>query len=97
MHARVAVGLYGGVILVAAVSFTALYVALTRPSILGPSFAPQAVARGRLRFGVGVAFYGIAFGLSWLSPIAALGVHGLMAAYYLSEQATSLPSAPRTA
>lgn len=89
-EAKTAVAFYGGVILLTAVAFTALFVALTRPSIIGNSVTRGDVIRARLRFGLGVAVYGAAFALSWLSPVAALGAHGVMAAYYLSEQASEL-------
>jgi uncharacterized membrane protein len=91
--AKTAVALYGGVILLAAVAFTLLYVAITRPAIVD-DLPPRPVVRAaRLRFGLGVGVYGLAFGLSWLSPQLALVAHAAMAAYYLSEQASRLPAA----
>jgi hypothetical protein len=50
------------------------------------------VRAARLRFGVGVGFYGVAFALSWVSPALALAVHGAMAAYYLTQQSSRLNS-----
>jgi uncharacterized membrane protein len=92
--ARTAVALYGGVILATAISFTALFVALTRPSIVGDGLPRSVVRRARLRFGAGVGVYGVAFVLSWVSAAVALVAHGTMAVYYLSEQASRVPVAP---
>ena len=89
--ARTAVAFYTAVILVTAVSFTALFAALTRPSIVGPDIDRRAVRRARLRFGLGVAVYGAALGVALVSPIAALAAHAAMATYYLSEQASAPP------
>jgi uncharacterized membrane protein len=88
--AKTAVGLYGGVILLAAISFTALFVSITRPSIVDELPPPEVVRAARIRFGVGVGAYSLAFGLSWVSPALALVVHGSMAAYYLTEQSSRL-------
>ena len=88
--AKTAVGLYGGVILLAAISFTALFVSITRPSIVDELPPPEVVRAARIRFGVGVGAYSVAFGLSWVSPALALVVHGSMAAYYLTEQSSRL-------
>ena len=89
--AKTAVGLYGGVILLTAVSFTALYAAITRAGIVAELPSRAMVRQARMRFGVGVGAYALAFALSWVSPPLALGAHGVMAAYYLSEQASRLP------
>src|SRR5918995_1528942 len=51
---------------------------------------PQQVRAARLRFGLGVGVYTVAFVLSWLSPALALAAHGAMAAYYLTEQSSRL-------
>ena len=88
--AKTAVALYGGVILLAAISFTALFVGITRPGILDELPPPEAVRAARVRFGVGVGAYSAAFLLSWLSPPLALAAHGTMAAYYLTEQSSRL-------
>jgi uncharacterized membrane protein len=90
--AKTAVALYGGVILLAAIAFTALFIGITRPSIVEELPAPDVVRAARLRFGVGVGFYGVAFALSWVSPALALAVHGAMAAYYLTQQSSRLNS-----
>ncbi len=88
--AKTAVALYGGVILLAAISFTALFVGITREGIVDQLPTPQQVRAARLRFGLGVGVYTGAFLLSWLSPALALAAHGTMAAYYLTEQSSRL-------
>ena len=88
--AKTAVALYGGVILLAAISFTALFVGITREGIVDQLPTPEQVRAARLRFGLGVGVYTGAFLLSWLSPALALAAHGTMAAYYLTEQSSRL-------
>jgi uncharacterized membrane protein len=88
--AKTAVALYGGVILLAAIAFTALFVAITRPGIVDELPPPNELRAARLRFGLGVGVYAGAFALSWLSPALALAAHGTMAAYYLTEQSSRL-------
>ena len=74
----------------AAISFTALFVGITRTSIVDELPPPEVVRAARMRFGLGVGVYTVAFGLSWLSPGLALAAHGSMAAYYLTEQSSRL-------
>ncbi|HZB41100.1 MAG TPA: TMEM175 family protein [Ilumatobacter sp.] len=88
--AETAVALYGGVILLAAIAFTALFAGITREGIVDQLPTPQQVRAARLRFGLGVGVYTVAFVLSWLSPALALAAHGAMAAYYLTEQSSRL-------
>ena len=88
--AKTAVALYGGVILLAAIAFTALFVGITREGIVDELPTPAQVRAARLRFGLGVAVYSGAFLLSFLSPALALAAHATMAAYYLTEQSSRL-------
>jgi uncharacterized membrane protein len=88
-NARTAVALYGGVVLAAALSFSALYMALTRPSIVAGRVERAAVRRARRRFGLGIGVYGLALALAWISPVASLVAHGTMAAYYASRRSSS--------
>ena len=88
--AKTAVALYGGVILLAAIAFTALFVGITREGIVDQLPTPEQVRAARIRFGLGVGVYSGAFLLSWLSPALALAAHGTMAAYYLTEQSSRL-------
>jgi uncharacterized membrane protein len=88
--AKTAVALYGGVILLAAIAFTALFVGITREGIVDELPTPAQVRAARLRFGLGVAVYSGAFLLSFLSPALALAAHATMAAYYLTVQSSRL-------
>ena len=88
--AKTAVALYGAVILLAAIAFTALFVGITREGIVDELPTPAQVRAARLRFGLGVAVYSGAFLLSFLSPALALAAHATMAAYYLTEQSSRL-------
>jgi uncharacterized membrane protein len=88
--AKTAVALYGGVILLAAIAFTALFIGITREGIVDQLPTPAQVRAARLRFGLGVGVYTGAFLLSWLSPALALTAHATMAAYYLTEQSSRL-------
>jgi uncharacterized membrane protein len=88
--AKTAVALYGGVILLAAIAFTALFIGITREGIVDQLPTPEQVRAARLRFGLGVGVYAGAFLLSWLSPALALAAHATMAAYYLTEQSSRL-------
>ena len=88
--AKTAVALYGGVILLAAIAFTALFIGITREGIVDQLPTPEQVRAARLRFGLGVGVYTGAFLLSWLSPALALAAHATMAAYYLTEQSSRL-------
>ena len=62
--ARTAVALYCFVIFLTAIRFVLLFIAITRPGVVDDADepAPGLVMRARLRFGVGVLVYGVAFG-----------------------------------
>ena len=90
--AKTAVALYGGVILLTAVSFSLLYLAITREGVVDDLPPRREVRLARLRFGLGVGVYALAFLLSFVSPGLALVAHAAMAAYYLTEQASRLPA-----
>jgi uncharacterized membrane protein len=88
-HATTAMALYGGLIFVTAISFTALFAWITHGARLtGISLPRPALRAARLRFSIGIAVYAVAFGLSWVSPPTALIVHALTALYYAFDQAT---------
>jgi hypothetical protein len=46
------------------------------------------VVAARIRFGVGLAAYGLAVALAFVVPYAALAIHAVSAAYYAFDQAT---------
>jgi hypothetical protein len=45
------------------------------------------VVAARIRFGLGLAAYGLAVGLALLAPYAALAIHAVSAGYYAFDQA----------
>lgn len=88
-HATTAMALYGGLILLTALSFVALYSWITHDDRLVGALPPRAVVRrARIRFSFGIVVYAAAFALSWLSPTAALIGHAAMALYYAFDQAS---------
>ena len=90
--ASTAVAFYSGVVLLAAISFSALYAWILHDDrIMGVRLPPEAVRAARRRFSIGVVFYVVALGLSFVWPWVALGLHAAMAGYYLFDQA-SVPS-----
>ena len=94
--ARTAVAVYSFVLLLAALSFSGLYAWILHDHrITGVHLPPEAVRAARRRFSVGVVFYVIAFGISFVVPWIALVLQGAMAGYYLFDQA-SLPSSDPT-
>jgi uncharacterized membrane protein len=87
--AETAMAVYGGVILACAVSFSALYFWVSHDArIIGSLPSPEAVRAARIRFSIGLAFYAVALGLSWVAPYAALVLHAAMALYYAFDQAS---------
>jgi TMEM175 potassium channel family protein len=88
-RAETAMALYGGVLLVCAVSFSALYSWVIHDArIIGSLPPPEVVRAARIRFSIGIAFYAIAFALSWVSPYVALSLQATMALYYAFDQAS---------
>ncbi|MGH9287896.1 MAG: TMEM175 family protein [Acidimicrobiales bacterium] len=86
---RTAVAVFSGTLLVTSIAFTALYAWITRDDRLVHSLPPRhAVVAARIRFGVGLAAYGLALGLALVVPYAALAIHAVSAGYYALDQAT---------
>ena len=87
--ASTAMALYGGVILLTAISFVAMFSWITHDErITGTLPSRQALRTTRLRFSVGLFAYTVALLLSWVSAPLALAVHAAMALYYAFDQAT---------
>jgi uncharacterized membrane protein len=92
--ARTAVALYGGVFLLVALSFGALFAWVTRDDrLLGQLPPPEVVRAARIRFMVGAVVYTLALALAFVSPPLALTLHGATALSYAFDQA-SVPSEP---
>jgi uncharacterized membrane protein len=87
--ARTAAALYGGVLLLMGLAFGALFAWVTHTDRLLHRPPPPGVVRAaRRRFMLGLAVYAAAFALSWVSAPAALALCGLMALYYVFDQAS---------
>jgi uncharacterized membrane protein len=87
--ASTAMALYGGVMILTAISFVGLFAWITHDERIAGTLPPRRVLRAaRLRFSVGLGAYTVALLLSWVSAPLALGVHAAMALYYAFDQAT---------
>jgi uncharacterized membrane protein len=86
---RTAVAVFSGTLFVTAIGFTALYAWITHDDRLVHSLPPRhTVVAARIRFGLGLAAYGVAVGLAFVAPYAALAIHAISAGYYAFDQAT---------
>jgi uncharacterized membrane protein len=84
-----AVAVFSGVLFLTSIGFTALYAWITHDERLVHALPPRhAVVAARIRFGVGLAAYGLAVALAFVVPYAALAIHALSAGYYAFDQAT---------
>jgi TMEM175 potassium channel family protein len=87
--ASTAMALYGGVMLLTALSFVALYSWITHDERIAGTLPPRRTLRAaRLRFSLGLLAYTVAFLLSWVSAPLALALHAAMALYYAFDQAS---------
>ena len=86
---RTAVAVFSGTLFVTSMAFAAVYAWITHDERLVDSLPPrQAVVAARIRFGLGLAAYGLAVGLAFVVPYAALAIHAVSAGYYAFDQAT---------
>jgi uncharacterized membrane protein len=86
---RTAVAVFSGSLFVTAIGFTALYAWITHDDHLVHSLPPRpTVVAARIRFGIGLAAYGLAVALAFVVPYAALAIHAVSAGYYAFDQAT---------
>jgi uncharacterized membrane protein len=84
---HVAAAVYSATMLVMGLFFSGLWLAITRDNRLLHEHLDPAVSRAALRrFGVGNVFYLATIGLSFVSAIATLAVHGALAIYYCFDQ-----------
>jgi uncharacterized membrane protein len=84
-----AVAVFSGVLFMTSIGFTALYAWITHDDRLVNALPPRhAVVAARIRFGVGLAAYGLAVALAFVVPYAALAIHAVSAGYYAFDQAT---------
>jgi uncharacterized membrane protein len=82
--ARTAAAVYSGTMVAMSVAYTLLWLAITRDGALLSEDLDPAVGRAAAlrRFSIGGVFYLGTVGLSFVSPIATLAVHGALAIYY---------------
>jgi uncharacterized membrane protein len=86
---RTAVAVFSATLFITAVGFTALYMWITHDDRLVHALPPRPeVVAARVRFGIGLAAYGLAIGLAFVVPYAALAIHAVSAAYYAFDQAS---------
>ena len=85
--APAAMAVYSAVMLAASLSYAGLWLVVTRDAgILHPHLDHASERAALRRFGLGNLVYLAALGLSFLSPVTALAVHGAMALYYCFDQ-----------
>lgn len=97
-QATTAVAFYGGVVLLCAVSFSALFFWVTHDERLVDTLPTADMVRAaRVRFSIGLAAYAVALALSWVSPRLALALHAAMALYYAFDQASVASARAETA
>jgi uncharacterized membrane protein len=98
--ARVAMAVYSATMLACGVAYGTLWLVITRDAGILHAHLDRATERAAIRrFGLGNVVYLATVGLSFLSPIATLAVHGAIAVYYCFDQlrtgaATSAPDRP---
>jgi TMEM175 potassium channel family protein len=86
---KTAVAVFSGVLFMTSIAFTALYAWITHDARLVHALPPRrVVVAARMRFGMGLAAYGLAVGLAFVVPYAALAIHAASAGYYAFDQAT---------
>ncbi len=91
--AHVAAAVYSATMLVMGMAFSALWLAISRrPGLLRRPLDPATQRSTLYRFGGGQVIYAGAIGLSFVSAIATLALHGALGVYYCFDQLT--PSEP---
>ena len=91
---HVAAAVYSATMLAMSLAYNVLWLVITRDGRLLHESVDPATSRAALtRFGIGTVFYLATIGLSFVSAIATLAVHGALALYYCFDQ---LPTARRT-
>ena len=84
---QVALALYGGFMVWHALTFTALWWWLTRTGHLFDSRVDEVAAKAtRPRFALGSVIYPVLVGMSFVSAVLTLALHGLLALYYAFNQ-----------
>ncbi len=85
--APVAMAVYSATMLAAGIAYTVLWLAVTREAGILHDHLDQPRERAAIRrFGLGALVYLATVGLSFVSPVTTLAVHGAMALYYCFDQ-----------
>jgi uncharacterized membrane protein len=94
--AHVAAAVYSGAMLLVGVGFSLLFLAVVANARLWHRpLNREGIRMAQLRFSGGGLVYLVAIGLSFVSAVATLALHGLLAVYYCFDQLAPLrPDAP---
>ena len=85
--AKIALAVYGGLMVYHALTFGLLWWWLTRTGhLFDPRVDAEAARRTQLRFALGSLVYPVLVGLSFVSAVVTLALHGLIALYYAFNQ-----------
>jgi uncharacterized membrane protein len=85
--AHTAAAIYAVTMLVMGIAFSLLFLAFTRDArTLHAPVPPEAIRAAMRRFSTGGLCYAATIALAYLSPIAMLAAHGLLAIYYCFDQ-----------
>ena len=85
--AQTAAAIYAATMVVMGVAFSLLFLAFTRDArALHSPIPPEALRAALRRFSIGGLCYLATVGIAYLSPVAMLGTHALLALYYCFDQ-----------
>jgi uncharacterized membrane protein len=84
---HIAAAVYSATMFVMGLAFAGLWIAITRDARLLHEHIDSATSRAAIRrFGLGNVFYLVTIGLSFVSAIATLALHAVLAIYYCFDQ-----------
>ncbi|MEV4556264.1 TMEM175 family protein [Kitasatospora sp. NPDC049285] len=85
--AHTAAAIYAATMVAMSAAFSLLFLSFTRDArTLHTPVPPEALRAARRRFGIGGICYLAALGIAYVSPVAMLATHALMALYYCFDQ-----------
>ncbi|MEV7180964.1 TMEM175 family protein [Kitasatospora sp. NPDC093679] len=85
--AHTAAAIYAGTMVAMGIAFSLLFLAFTRDArLLHRPIPPEALRTALRRFGIGGLGYLATVGLAYVSPVAMLATHALLAVYYCFDQ-----------
>lgn len=87
IDSEVAAAVYGGWATLVALSFNLMWRWIVHDeSLIRDDIDIRALRANTRRFSLGLVIYPLTVGIAFLNPILALGVHGLVAVYYVVDQ-----------